>query len=218
MSFWLLGLKKPAQSLSKWYVTRVNRVVDVAGACAAGLLALPILLPTLVCLIAHGGGVLFKQTRIGYRGRHFTIYKFKTMLNQVPAEIFLDVQEAALNGRLYKNSHDPRVTKLGRILRKTSIDELPQLWNVIIGDMSLIGPRPLVPHMVDLHNDLHRQRLSVKPGLTGLWQIRNRHQNRSIDEMLSDDLEYIRQWRSLNGHLIILFRTIHAIASARGAV
>ena len=179
---------------------------------------MPVIALTLMCLSARREGVIFRQTRIGLQGQPFTIYKFKTMREEMSQKMLFAVREAESSGQLYKHVADPRVTHFGRLLRRTSIDELPQLWNVLVGDMSLVGPRPLMPHMVDFRNDLHRERHSVKPGLTGLWQIRSRHRNTKADEMLSDDLEYIRDWYSLKGNLVILFKTIPAIVSARGAV
>jgi lipopolysaccharide/colanic/teichoic acid biosynthesis glycosyltransferase len=196
----------------------MHRVLDIVGVFALGIMLLPIITLTIVCLLAKRQGVIFKQTRIGLQGQPFAMYKFKTMRDEKSCEALLAVREAESNGQVYKHAADPRVTHLGRLLRKTSIDELPQLWNVLVGDMSLVGPRPLMPHMVDFKNDLHRERQSVKPGLTGLWQIRSRHRNTSADEMLSDDLEYVREWFSLKGNLVILCRTIPAIISARGAV
>jgi lipopolysaccharide/colanic/teichoic acid biosynthesis glycosyltransferase len=196
----------------------MNRVLDIVGVLVLGIMVLPIIILAFVFLSTKREGVIFKQTRIGLRGQPFTIYKFKTMRDGTSREALLAVRAAESNGQVYKHAADPRVTDFGRLLRRTSIDELPQLWNVFVGHMALVGPRPLMPHMVDFENELHRERHSVKPGLTGLWQIRSRHRNTAADEMLSDDLEYVREWRSLKGHLVILCRTIPAIISARGAV
>ena len=164
------------------------------------------------------GPVFFRQQRSGLNGAPFTLYKFRTMVTN--AEQFKH-ELAAMNemtGPVFKVTNDPRVTPLGKFLRSYSLDELPQLWNVLRGEMSLVGPRPLPVDEVRRFNDLaHRRRLSVKPGLTCLWQVKGRNQISDFKDWVRLDLEYIDNW-SLWLDLKILLRTIPAVsAPARGA-
>lgn len=152
------------------------------------------------------GPVFFKQMRVGKNGQIFAMYKFRSMV--VDAEKLLS-KVAHLNettGALFKIKNDPRVTKIGKVIRKTSIDELPQLWNVIKGDMSLVGPRPSLPMEVAQYTPNERQRLFVTPGCTGLWQVSGRS-NIGFEEMVELDLEYIKQ-RSLIFDIKIIWKTI----------
>ncbi len=193
----------------------VKRVIDIVGA-AAGLLVLsPLLIAAAVLLlIREGSPVLFRQTRIGLHGRPFTIYKFRTMVRG--AEERLD-EVRHLNERArvtFKATHDPRITPMGRWLRKTSIDELPQLWNVLNGSMSLVGPRPPLPDEVGEYDIWHRRRLSMKPGITGLWQVEARSEA-DFDKWVERDLVYIDGW-SIWLDLKILFRTLPAVFARPG--
>jgi lipopolysaccharide/colanic/teichoic acid biosynthesis glycosyltransferase len=160
---------------------------------------------------------LFRQQRSGINGRPFTLYKFRTMVTNAEQ---LKQELAAMNemnGPVFKVTHDPRVTPIGRFLRKYSLDELPQLYNVLRGEMSLVGPRPLPVDEVKRFNDLaHRRRLSVKPGLTCLWQISGRNNVSDFKEWVRLDLEYIDNW-SLWLDLKILWRTVPAVLAATGA-
>ncbi len=191
---------------------------DLLGVVAIAPVVFPVLVVTSLALFYSGHGIIFRQIRVGKEGRHFNIYKFKTMYEKVSAAIVDQLEHAKSQGRLFKTDRDPRITPLGRVLRRFSIDELPQLINVIKGDMSLVGPRPLVPHMIDLGNEIHRQRLQVRPGITGLWQVRNRKNNVSIEQMLVDDLEYISSWYCVSGDVFILMKTLPAIISGKGAI
>jgi exopolysaccharide biosynthesis polyprenyl glycosylphosphotransferase len=170
-------------------------------------------------LIKRGspGPVLFRQERAGLNGRPFTMYKFRTMVSNAEQ---LKQELAALNemeGPVFKLSADPRVTKLGRTLRKYSLDELPQLINVLRGEMSLVGPRPLPVDEVKRFDDVaHRRRLSVRPGLTCLWQVSGRSQVKDFREWVRLDLYYIDHW-SLWLDLKILWRTIPVVLSGKGA-
>jgi lipopolysaccharide/colanic/teichoic acid biosynthesis glycosyltransferase len=161
--------------------------------------------------------VLFRQQRSGINGRPFTLYKFRTMVTNAEQ---LQHELAAMNemnGPVFKVTHDPRVTPIGKLLRKYSLDELPQLYNVLRGEMSLVGPRPLPVDEVKRFNDLaHRRRLSVKPGLTCLWQISGRNNVSDFGEWVRLDLEYIDNW-SLWLDLKILWLTLPAVLAATGA-
>jgi exopolysaccharide biosynthesis polyprenyl glycosylphosphotransferase len=193
----------------------VKRVFDVLGAVVAILTLSPFWVGTAILIrLIDGSPVLFRQTRIGRHGRPFTIYKFRTM--SVDAEdrfaevaVLSDTQGAA-----FKMADDPRITPLGRTLRKWTLDELPQLFNVLAGDMSLVGPRPAPPREVAAYDIWHRRRLSVRPGMTGLWQVEARF-DRHFNERAEIDLRYIDQW-SIWGDLGILARTIPAILLRQG--
>jgi exopolysaccharide biosynthesis polyprenyl glycosylphosphotransferase len=186
---------------------------------ATGLIVLAVLFPFLAILIkaTSRGPIFFRQQRAGLNGRPFTIYKFRTMdsnAEQLQAEL------AGLNelkGPVFKISDDPRVTRAGRLLRKSSLDEWPQFWNVLRGDMSLVGPRPLPLDEVKRFNDLaHRRRLSVKPGLTCLWQVNGRSNVKDFDDWVRLDLEYIDNW-SLALDFKILWKTIPVVLKGTGA-
>ena len=155
----------------------VKRVIDIAGALVGLLLASPVLIAAMIGIkMSSPGPIFFKQVRAGRHGRKFTMYKFRSMV--VDAEALRAKLEHLneMGGPVFKIRHDPRVTPIGRLLRKTSLDELPQLLNVLKGDMSLVGPRPLaVRDYSGFTEDWHRRRLSVRPGMTGLWQVMGRN-------------------------------------------
>jgi len=193
----------------------VKRAADIAGSLIGLLVLSPLLLGTALAIRQRDGPpVLFRQTRVGLSGRPFTIHKFRTMVadaderyNEVAA--FSDTRGAA-----FKMVHDPRVTPTGAFLRRTSLDELPQLWNVLRGDMSLIGPRPAPPREVAGYDIWHRRRLSMKPGITGLWQVGLR-MDAHFDDRAQLDLAYIDRW-SLLLDLKILLRTVPAVLGRTG--
>ena len=195
-----------------------KQVLDVVGAINALIVIAPVLLlVALLIKLTSPGPILFRQRRSGLNGKPFTMLKFRTMVTdaeQQKAE--LDAFNE-MDGPVFKVSADPRITSLGRWLRKFSIDELPQLWNVIRGEMSLVGPRPLPVDEIKRINDrAHRRRLSVKPGLTCLWQISGRNQISTFKEWVRLDLEYIDNW-SLWLDLKILLKTIPVVIFGTGA-
>ena len=201
----------PARFLS----LMVKRVVDIAGSVAGMILLSPIFLVVAIAInLADGRPVLFHQTRVGLHGRTFRLHKFRTM--EIDAEAHLaDVRH--LNERdaiAFKASNDPRVTPLGRRLRALSLDELPQLWNVLKGEMSLVGPRPPLVAEVAAYDAWHRRRLSMRPGITGLWQVEAR-QEPGFDRWVERDLDYIDQW-SLGMDLRILLKTVPAVIARTG--
>jgi exopolysaccharide biosynthesis polyprenyl glycosylphosphotransferase len=192
--------------------------IDVVGSLV--MLALTswiFALAAIAIKLTSPGPVFFRQQRAGLNGAPFTMYKFRTMVTNAEQ---LKQELAVLNemsGPVFKVSNDPRITKVGWFLRKWSIDELPQLWNVLRGEMSLVGPRPLpVDEVARFDDDAHRRRLSVKPGLTCLWQVSGRNNVRNFEEWVRLDLEYIDNW-SLWLDLHILFRTVPAVLTAAGA-
>lgn len=195
----------------------VKRLIDIAGAAVGLIIALPVMAAIAVVLkVAEPKApVLFVQKRVGFNGRLFPCYKFRTMVPEAEA---LKAQLSHLNvmtGPVFKIPDDPRVTRFGRILRKTSLDELPQLFNVLVGQMSLVGPRPALPEEVEQYGEDFRKRLSVRPGLTCLWQISGRNEI-DFQEWMALDMEYIDRW-SLLLDLQIIMRTIPAVIQQRGA-
>jgi exopolysaccharide biosynthesis polyprenyl glycosylphosphotransferase len=193
----------------------VKRLIDVVGAGVGLVVLSPLLLyAALAIRLRDGGPVLFRQERVGLHGRPFTMLKFRTMV--VDAEERLDEVSHMneRNGAAFKATNDPRITPTGRFLRRTSIDELPQLWNVLAGSMSLVGPRPPLPIEVAEYDVWHRRRLSMKPGITGLWQVEARHEP-DFDRWVEHDLVYIDGW-SIWLDLKILARTLPALLAHGG--
>lgn len=193
----------------------LKRVIDIGGAAVGLVLLSPVFAAVAIAIrVWDGSPVLFRQVRIGRHGRPFTIYKFRTMYPDAE-ERFAEVAAASdTKGAAFKMRDDPRVTPLGRFLRAASLDELPQLVNVLKGEMSLVGPRPAPPREVDDYDMWHRRRLSMRPGMTGLWQIEARMDDH-FDDRAQLDLQYIDQW-SFWRDLLILARTIPALVLARG--
>ncbi|MCA9503580.1 MAG: sugar transferase [Spirochaetaceae bacterium] len=192
-----------------------KRALDLAICLAALPFALPVLLvcAALVKLTSEGP-VFFVQERTGQGGRRFRMLKFRTMVKDAPALRARLAEQLAHEGPDFKLVDDPRMTPIGRVLRKTSLDESPQLWNVLCGDMSLVGPRP-TSFAADRYDLWHTERLEVPPGLTGLWQVEARG-DIDFDERVRRDIAYVRN-RSLALDLSILLRTIPAVLLQRGA-
>lgn len=209
----LIGLKE--NSIKGWNLA-VKRSLDVLLI----LLALPFLLPlflliSLIIRLDSRGPALFRQTRVGKHGHTFTCYKFRTMVidaEQRKAEL-AKLNEA--DGPLFKIRRDPRVTRVGRFLRQSSLDELPQLLNVLRGDMSLVGPRPGLPEEVEQYTTWHLRRLEVTPGLTGLWQVLGRSDT-TFDEMVRLDIYYTENW-SVGMDIRLLLKTIPVVLLGKGA-
>lgn len=188
----------------------------VCAAFALGVLLIPLLVVSLVIVLDDpGASPIFKQKRVGKDGRVFNFYKFRSMVADADAmlESLLDKNE--MDGPVFKIKDDPRITRFGRFIRKTSIDELPQLWNVLKGDMSLVGPRPPLPRETAQYDERQKQRLAVTPGLTCFWQIQPRRNSLSFDEWLKLDLKYIES-RSFRVDLKILFKTVGAVFGMEG--
>jgi exopolysaccharide biosynthesis polyprenyl glycosylphosphotransferase len=196
----------------------IKQVMDYVGALAGVVLLSPLFVVTaLIIKLTSPGPVLFRQLRSGLNGAPFTIYKFRTMVTN--AEQLQHELEAMneMSGPVFKVSKDPRITRPGKWLRRTSVDELPQLFNVLRGEMSLVGPRPLpVDEVKRFHDPAHRRRLSVKPGITCLWQVSGRNEIKEFKDWVRLDLEYIDHW-SLWLDVKILLRTLPAVLRATGA-
>jgi exopolysaccharide biosynthesis polyprenyl glycosylphosphotransferase len=196
----------------------VKRTVDfvVAGIGLALLSPLFVLIAVAVYL-SSPGPIFFRQTRVGLGGKPFKITKFRSMVHDAEAKRDdLTPKSLYSDGRLFKLKNDPRVTRLGSFLRRSSLDELPQLWNALVGNMSLVGPRPPLPTEVDLYEEHHYTRFDVKPGITGPWQVNGRNTITDFDEVIRLETDYIRGW-TIWKDLGILLRTIPTVLFMRGA-
>ncbi|HEV8659641.1 MAG TPA: sugar transferase, partial [Thermoanaerobaculia bacterium] len=193
-----------------------KRMLDVAVSLLVLALTMPVLLVAALCIkVTSPGSILFKQERIGLNGRIFMLYKLRTMIEDAHERRGEVTHLNEMTGPVFKANGDPRITRVGRWLRKFSLDEIPQLWNVLKGDMSLVGPRPPIPEEVASYHRWHRRRLSMKPGLTCLWQVSGRNEI-DFDRWMQLDLDYIDNW-SPSLDLKILLRTIPAVLSGKGA-
>jgi exopolysaccharide biosynthesis polyprenyl glycosylphosphotransferase len=195
----------------------IKRLADIAGGIVGlaitGILTL-FIAPAI--LIDSKGPVFFSQTRVGKNGRRFRIYKFRSMYRDAEARLKELQDRNQMNGLMFKMDNDPRITKVGAFLRRTSLDEFPQFLNVLLGDMSLVGTRPPTEQEFEQYNEHYRRRLSMKPGLTGLWQVSGRSEITDFDEVVKLDLQYIDNW-SLSLDFKILLKTVAVVFRGRGA-
>jgi len=196
----------------------IKRAVDLIGASVGLIFAAPLLLLVAAFVkLDSRGPVLFRQNRVGRGGRLFKIFKFRTMVSDAEQHRDELLQQSIYSDRrLFKIVRDPRVTRIGAWLRRTSLDELPQLFNVWKGEMSLVGPRPPIPSEVDLYEAHHYARFDVKPGITGPWQVAGRNKITDFEQIVALETQYIRTW-SLLGDISILFRTVGVVLWMRGA-
>ena len=191
-----------------------KRLFDLTVGGAALVLLAPLLGAVVILIrVIDGGPVLFRQTRIGLDGRPFRLIKFRTMEPGAEDRLEELMPRNEIRGPAFKVTDDPRLTRTGRLLRSTSLDELPQIWNVLRDDMSLVGPRPPLPREVDAYDPWHHRRLAIKPGITGLWQVHARR-GADFDHRVELDLEYIDR-RSMRLDLEILVRTVPAMFKGR---
>ena len=180
------------------------------------ILLLPLLIISLVIVIdSPGASPIFVQNRIGKNGKVFKFYKFRSMVPN--AESLLDslLEQNEMDGPAFKMKDDPRITKFGKFIRKTSIDELPQLLNILKGDMSFVGPRPPLPREVEMYTEYQAQRLKVIPGLTCYWQIQPQRNDISFDEWLALDLKYITE-RNFSKDIMVIFKTVGSVLGSHG--
>jgi lipopolysaccharide/colanic/teichoic acid biosynthesis glycosyltransferase len=192
-----------------------KRLVDIVGAIVGLTITAAIFIPIAIATqLDSPGPILYSQLRCGLHGKKFRIWKFRSM--RIGADKQKHLVENQAQGFIFKNKNDPRITRIGKILRCSSLDEFPQFWNVLIGEMSLVGTRPPTPDEVALYQDSHWQRLDVKPGITGEWQVKGRSSVKSFEEVVSLDLDYQNKW-SVSYDILLILKTIVAVLSRKGA-
>lgn len=207
--------EKTLCSHRRYWVLR--RAQDIVFSLLALILLAPmaLLISLAIVLDSPGDGAIFRQRRVGRDGKLFWLYKFRTMCPDTEEQLNELLSQNQMDGPVFKIKGDPRITRVGRFLRKTSLDELPQLLNVLRGDMSIVGPRPALPREVELYSDYQRQRLYVTPGLSCYWQIAPHRNEMSFDEWVALDLKYIQE-RSFWVDWKIIFLTVRAMLMKYG--
>lgn len=197
-----------------WYVRRAQDVI--LSLLALIVLCVPMLIVALVIWIdSPGASPIFTQKRVGRNGKVFNFKKFRSMVPNAESKLHELLDRNEMNGPVFKIKNDPRITRVGRFIRKTSIDELPQLFNILRGEMSIVGPRPAIPREVKQYGDYEKQRLYVTPGLTCYWQVQPRRNDLSFEEWLELDLKYIQE-RSFRVDWEIIFKTFGAVMGMEG--
>lgn len=211
----LLDREEVLQNNRRYWAGR--RTQDVILALLGLLLLWPLMLIVAIVIIidSPGSGPIFAQTRVGRDGKEFTFYKFRSMRPNAEQQLDELLPQNEMEGPVFKIKDDPRITRVGRFLRMTSIDELPQLWNILKGDMSIVGPRPGLPREVEQYDEYARQRLLVQPGLTCLWQIQPCRNSLSFEQWLELDIQYIKE-RSFCLDWKIIFKTFGAVLGMNG--
>ena len=200
----LLDRKKVLEEDRKYWFSR--RVQDII-LCSLALLVLwpfMLLVALIIVIDSPGASPIFCQTRVGRDGKEFRFYKFRSMRPNAEEELVNLLAQNEMDGPVFKIKKDPRITRFGRFIRMTSIDELPQLWNILKGDMSIVGPRPALPREVELYDDYARQRLFITPGLTCYWQIQPHRNSLSFEEWVALDVKYIKERSFVTDWKIIL--------------
>jgi exopolysaccharide biosynthesis polyprenyl glycosylphosphotransferase len=195
----------------------LKRFIDIIGAIVGLIVSAPIILLVAVPLLLESrGGLFFKQQRVGRNGRLFYMYKLRSMYADAEQRKKEFEEKNHMQGLMFKMDNDPRITKVGRFIRKFSIDELPQFYNVLRGDMSLVGTRPPTLDEFEQYSSHHKRRLSMRPGITGLWQVSGRSQIEDFEEVVRLDCQYIDNW-SPSLDIKILFKTLGVVFTGRGA-
>ena len=195
----------------------MKRLIDIVGG-VVGVIFTAVLCVILapIIYIQSPGPIFFSQWRVGKNGRRFKIYKFRSMYMDAEERKKELMSQNEMEGLMFKMENDPRVTKVGKFIRKTSIDELPQFWNILKGEMSLVGTRPPTEDEFLQYEGYHRRRLNMTPGLTGLWQVSGRSDTKNFEEIVAMDVEYIDNW-SLKEDIKILFKTVGVVLKGKGA-
>ena len=199
------------------YKSNENMILAVVWALTKNYKIRQIILIVAIPLkIESPGPLIFKQQRVGKNGRIFNIYKLRSMYQDAEERKKALMEQNKMDGHMFKMDNDPRITKVGKFIRKTSIDELPQFWNVLKGDMSLVGTRPPTVDEWEKYNKHHRRRMAIKPGLTGMWQISGRSSITDFDEVVALDTKYIAEW-NIGLDIKILFKTVGVIFTGKGS-
>ena len=211
----ILDRKKVLADNKKYWFWR--RVQDISTAVIGLLLLWPLMVIVVIAIVIESPGAspIFSQKRVGRDGKEFTFYKFRSMLPKAEEKLEELLDQNEMTGPVFKIKNDPRITKVGRFIRKTSIDELPQLWNVLRGEMSIVGPRPAMPREVAQYDEYAKQRLFITPGLTCYWQIQPQRNDLTFDEWLELDLKYIQE-RSFRVDWKIILKTFGAVLDMNG--
>ncbi|MGK7946360.1 MAG: sugar transferase [Microcystaceae cyanobacterium] len=203
------------QTLHPSVHSQTKRLIDIVGALVGLFLTALVLIPIAIAMhFDSPGPILYCQVRCGLRGKPFRMWKFRSMVKNAEKQKHLVVNQA--QGQFFKNDHDPRVTPLGKFLRRTSLDEFPQFWNILIGEMSLVGTRPPTPDEVQKYEAHHHQRLLVKPGLTGEWQVKGRSLVTNFEEVVKLDLAYQSKW-SIAYDIKLIIQTLFTVIKGKGA-
>ncbi|MDO5408858.1 MAG: sugar transferase [Lachnospiraceae bacterium] len=206
-----------SQNIQDYRKVFIKRAIDIVGGLIGCLISLPIIgITAIPLLIESPGGLIFKQQRVGLNGRYFYIYKLRSMYADAEERLKELQSQNTMKGNMFKMDNDPRITKVGHFIRKYSIDELPQFFNVLKGDMSLVGTRPPTVNEFKLYKDHHKRRLSMKPGITGMWQVSGRSRIKDFEEIVRLDLQYIDNW-SLWMDFKILCKTVLVVMNKQGA-
>lgn len=194
-----------------------KRVFDVVLSLLAMIvLFIPFIIISVIIVIdSPGASPVYTQKRVGKNGREFKFYKFRSMVPDAEAMLDALLEQNEMDGPAFKMKDDPRITRFGKFIRRSCIDELPQLWNIFKGDMSFVGPRPPLPREVAMYDEYQMQRLSVIPGLTCYWQVQPQRNNISFDDWMKCDLRYIEE-RSLKTDIIIILKTVGAVLGMEG--
>ena len=193
----------------------IKRLIDILGSIIGLIFLALLLIPIAIAIrIDSPGCIFYSQTRCGLRGKPFNIYKFRSMIPNAESQKHIVKNE--LKGLIFKNSNDPRVTQIGRFLRKTSLDELPQFWNVFTGEMSLVGTRPPTLDEVKQYSEHHWLRLNVKPGMTGEWQVYGRSSVKDFEDVVQLDLSYQKRW-SITYDIYLIVKTIKKVFTGSSA-
>lgn len=195
--------------------SRTKRVIDIIGAIAGLIITAILFIPIAIAIqLDNPGPILYHQVRCGLRGKPFKIWKFRSMIVNADKKQHLVPNQA--QGYIFKNECDPRVTQVGKFLRKTSIDEFPQFWNVLMGDMSLVGTRPPTVDEVAKYKPHHFSRLRVRPGITGEWQVKGRSTIKDFEDIVQMDLNYQHKW-SIIYDISLIWQTFGVIFTGKGA-
>ncbi|AFY53705.1 glycosyl transferase possibly involved in lipopolysaccharide synthesis [Rivularia sp. PCC 7116] len=217
-----LVLMSPPESFSLNYqfphasrTSIAKRLIDILGAIVGLVITAVVAIPVAIAtLLDNPGPIFYSQIRCGNDGTTFRIWKFRSMV--IDAEKLKHLVKNEANGHIFKCVEDPRITRVGRLLRRTSLDELPQFWNVLKGEMSLVGTRPPTPDEVMKYQPHHWERLRVKPGMTGEWQANGRSSIKDFEDIVKMDLDYQRKW-SVSYDLFLIFKTIWVVFNKSGA-
>ncbi|MBE9045619.1 sugar transferase [Pleurocapsales cyanobacterium LEGE 10410] len=195
--------------------SKAKRILDIFGAtiglAITGIITIPV---AIAMQLDEPGSIFYSQVRCGFEGKPFRIWKFRSMIANADRQKHLVKNQAT--GHIFKNENDPRITKVGRFLRRTSLDEFPQFWNVLKGEMSLVGTRPPTSEEVAMYEEHHFERLKVKPGITGEWQVKGRSQVLDFEDIVRMDINYQKRW-SLLYDISLIVRTVAVVLARKGA-